>query len=126
MKSGSRAIFGSSLTVALGLAASQAADLPPAAERFDFQRYIRPILGGGDLRWTLRYPPVEVLHEPPGQELWMQVPFMMGGFRIMLRDGHVALLGGYRRVDDSGEVHVTTHGFVVTPTGWELVHESAT
>ena len=87
--------------------------------------YIQPIFGTHDLRRIVRYPPVEVLHEPPGQELWMQVPLMMGGFRVMLRDGHIELLGGYRRFRD-GEVHVTTHGFTVTPSGWELVHESRT
>lgn len=87
--------------------------------------YIQALFGSHDLRRTLRYPSVEVLHEPAGQELWMQVPRMMGGFRIMLRDGRIELLGGYRRFDDSG-VHVTTHRFVVTTSGWELVHESST
>lgn len=87
--------------------------------------YIQPLFGGHDLRRILRYPPVEVLHEPPGQELWMQVPGMMGGFRMTLRGSHVELLGGYRRFDESA-VHVTTHGFVVTTSGWELVHESQT
>jgi hypothetical protein len=88
--------------------------------------YVQKLFGSHDLRKILRYPPVEVLHEPPGQELWMQVPLMMGGFRITLRDRHVQLLGGYRRSDDDGEVHVTTHGFVVTPQGSEWVSESST
>ena len=88
--------------------------------------YIRPIFGAQDLRRMIRYPPVEVLHEPPGQELWLQVPMMMGGFRIMLRDGHVELLGGYRRPGESGEWRVVTHRFVVTPSGTELVSESTT
>ena len=88
--------------------------------------YIQPLFGTRDLRKILRYPPVEVLHEAPGRELWMQVPYMMGGLRITLRDGHIELIGGYRRFDDTGEVHVTTHGFAVTTDGWELVHESST
>jgi hypothetical protein len=88
--------------------------------------YIRPVFGGHhDLRRILRYPPVQVLHEPPGQELWMQVPVMSGGFRIMLRDGHVELLGGYRRFDDA-VVQVTTHRFVITTSGSELVDQSCT
>jgi hypothetical protein len=88
--------------------------------------YIQPLFGSHDLGTILRYPPVEVLHEAPGRELWMQVPRMMGGFRITLGDGQVELLGGYRRFDDAGEVHVTTHRFVVTTDGWELVDESST
>ena len=44
----------------------------------------------------------------------MQVPMMMGGFRVMLRKGQVELLGGYRRFDEAGEVHVTTHRWVVS------------
>jgi hypothetical protein len=87
--------------------------------------YIQALFGSHDLRRILRYPPAEVLHEPTGRELWMQVPTMMGGFRITLRDGHIDLLGGYRRFD-AEEVRVTVHGFTVTPLGWELVHESVT
>lgn len=87
--------------------------------------YIQPLFGSHDLRRILRYPSVEVLHEPPGQELWMQVPRMMGGFRIALRDSHIELLGGCRRFDESA-VHMTTHGFTVTTSGWELIHESQT
>ena len=82
------------------------------AEVIDY--YIQGLFGSNDLRKLLRYPPVEVLHEPPGRELWMQVPKMMGGFRVMLRKGQVELLGGYRRFDDAGEVHVTTHRWVVS------------
>jgi hypothetical protein len=88
--------------------------------------YIQPLFGSHDLGKILRYPPVEVLHEAPGGELWMQVPRMLGGFRITLRDGLVELLSGYRRFDDAGEVRVTTHRFVVTMDGWELVDESST
>lgn len=88
--------------------------------------YIQPLFGSHDLSKILRYPPVEVLHEAQGGELWMQVPRMMGGFRIMLGDGQVELLGGYRRFDDAGEVHVTTHRFVVTTSGWEMVDGSST
>lgn len=54
--------------------------------------HIQPLFGSPVLRRILRYPPVGVLHEPPGRELWMQVPQMMGGFPITVGDGHVELL----------------------------------
>ncbi|MCB1079349.1 MAG: DUF1549 domain-containing protein, partial [Verrucomicrobiae bacterium] len=44
MIAGNRSPFWTIFLFALGVGAAQAADLPPAAERFDFQRDIRPIL----------------------------------------------------------------------------------
>lgn len=40
---------------------------------------------GRDPRAVLRYPPVGILHELPGQRLWFPVPGMYGGFRLALR-----------------------------------------
>jgi hypothetical protein len=87
--------------------------------------HIQPLFGSPVLRRILRYPPVGVLHEPPGRELWMQVPQMMGGFPSRWATGLWSCWAGHRRFDDSGEVHVQTHRFVVRPSGWELVDEAA-
>ncbi len=39
---------------------------------------------GRDPQRFLRYPPVDILHEVPGQRLWFPVPGMYGGFDIRL------------------------------------------
>ena len=86
--------------------------------------WLQPLFGGKSPRQLLRYPPVEVLHEAPGQELWLQVPTMMGGLRLILHRGYLELLIGYRRFQDEG-VHVTVHGFVITQLGSAPVYESS-
>lgn len=75
-------------------------------------------------RQLLTYPPVEVLHEAPGQELWLQIPTMLGGLRLILHRGYLELLIGYRRFQEEG-VHVTVNGFVITQVGSALVYESS-
>lgn len=84
---------------------------------------IQQLFRDEDLRELFRYPPVEVLHEPPGQVLWFPVPYLWGGFRVSLHGDHVELLGGYRELNPAGQVHVATAGFVVTVDGSEQVHE---
>ena len=81
------------------------------------------ILGYSNPRAVLCYPPVEVLHEPPGQELWMQQPSPPGGVRVMLRRGYLEVLMGFREFPESG-VRVVTYGCVVTEFGWAKVYES--
>ena len=75
---------------------------------------IGQLFRGEDLRRLFRYPPVGILHEAPGQQLWFPVPYLWGGFRVALRSDHVELLGGYREQGPAGEVAVTTAGYVVT------------
>jgi hypothetical protein len=81
------------------------------------------ILGFSNPRALLLYPPVEVLHEPPGQQLWVQQPRFSGGVRVMLRRGYVEALMGFREFQESG-VRVVTYGCVVTEAGWAQVYES--
>ena len=80
-------------------------------------------LGYSNPRAVLCYPPVEVLHEPPGQELWMQQPSPSGGVRVILRRGYLEVLMGFREFPESG-VRVVTYGCVVTEFGWAKVYES--
>ncbi|MEB3032077.1 ankyrin repeat domain-containing protein [[Mycobacterium] nativiensis] len=84
---------------------------------------IQPLFGSQDLRRLFRYPPVGVLHEVPGQELWLQVPNLMGGVRVILRRGYLELLFGYRRFGESGEVHVTTAAYLITHRGVLRVYD---
>jgi hypothetical protein len=86
--------------------------------------WLQPLFGKQNPRQLLRYPPVGVLHESPGRELWLQVPTMMGGLRLILQRGYLELLIGYRRFQDEG-VHVTVNGFVITQQGSALVYESS-
>ena len=81
------------------------------------------VLGYSNPRAILCYPPVEVLHEPPGQELWVQQPLGSGGVRVMLRRGYLEVLMGFREFQESG-VRVVTYGCVVTQAGWAQVYES--
>ncbi|MEB3032915.1 ankryin [[Mycobacterium] nativiensis] len=76
-----------------------------------------------DLRQMFRYPPVEVLHELPGRQLWFPVPYLWGGFRVGLIDDAVELFGGYRELDPLGEVHIATVGYLITPEGPSQVYE---
>jgi hypothetical protein len=66
-----------------------------------------------DLRKVLRYPPVGVLHEAPGQAVWFPVPGMYGGFHITLRQGYLETLSWCRVAGGSGQAHVITHQGVV-------------
>ncbi|OBB32646.1 ankyrin repeat domain-containing protein [Mycolicibacterium fortuitum] len=68
---------------------------------------------GGDLRSALRYPPVGMMHEAPGQSVWFAVPGMYGGFRITLRQGYLESSSWCRVVGGSGQLHVITHEGVV-------------
>lgn len=77
-----------------------------------------------DLRQMFRYPPVEVLHELPGKQLWFPVPYLWGGFRVgLVDDSAVELFGGYRELDPLGEVHIATVGYRITPDGPSQVYE---
>lgn len=84
---------------------------------------IQHLFRGGDLRQMLRYPPVEVLHELPGKQLWFPVPYLWGGFRVGLRDNDIELFGGYRELDPVGQVHVATVGYRITAEGPSQVYE---
>ena len=84
---------------------------------------IQPLFRGVDLRQMFRYPPVEVLHELTGKQLWFPVPYLWGGFRVGLTDDSVELFGGYRELDPLGEVHIATVGYLITPDGPSQVYE---
>lgn len=84
---------------------------------------IQQLFRGVDLRQMFRYPPVEVLHELPGKQLWFPVPYLWGGFRVGLVDNDIELFGGYRELDPVGEVHVATVGYRITPDGPSQVYE---
>ncbi len=65
---------------------------------------------GRPLRECLRYPPVEILHEPPGQGVWFPVPEMYGGFSVSLMRGNYLYVESWIRVvGASGQAHVITH-----------------
>ena len=70
---------------------------------------------------VLRYPPVEILHEVPGQRLWFPVPGMYGGFSYRLESAGVEakLLSESwcRVVGGSGQRHE------ITSEGSRLVEE---
>lgn len=65
------------------------------------------------LRETLRYPPVEVLHETEGERVWFPVPEMYGGFSVRLMRGYLYVESWIRVVGGSGQAHVITHEGVV-------------
>lgn len=64
---------------------------------------------GLDPRAVLRYPPVGILHELPGQRLWFPVPGMYGGFRLALRGDELHAASWCRVVGGSGQHHLITH-----------------
>lgn len=78
-------------------------------------RRIRGVLcDGHDPRRLLRYPPVEILHEVPGQGLWFLVPGMHGGFEITLVEDFLEVTSWCWNVDDSGQRHlITTAGAIL-------------
>lgn len=74
---------------------------------------------GRNPRSVLRYPPVAILHEIPGQRLWFPVPGMYGGFDIELRQGYLDVKSWCRVVGGSGQAHVITEaGAVLVDTGF--------
>lgn len=81
------------------------------------------VLDFSNPRNLLCYNPVGVLHEPPGQELWIQQPRFSGGARVVLRWGYLEVLMGFRDFQESG-TRVVTYGCVVTQVGWAHVYES--
>jgi hypothetical protein len=72
-----------------------------------------------DPRRVLRYPPVGILHEVPGQQLLFPVPGMYGGFRVMLRQDHLDVRSWCRVVGGSGQPHrVTDEGATLVDEGF--------
>jgi Ankyrin repeats (many copies) len=70
----------------------------------------------GDLRTVLRYPPVEILHELPGQRVWFPLPGKYG-FHIELQHGGLEVKSWCGLVEGSGQAHL------VTPDGSVLVDQ---
>ena len=70
----------------------------------------------GDLRTVLRYPPVEILHELPGQRVWFPLPGKYG-FHIELQRGGLEVKSWCGLVEGSGQTHL------VTPDGSVLVDQ---
>lgn len=74
---------------------------------------------GRDPQRVLRYPPVKILHEVPGQRIWFPVPGMYGGFDITLVQNHLDVKSWCRVVGGSGQAHVvTTQGAVLVDEGF--------
>jgi hypothetical protein len=72
----------------------------------------------GDLRTVLRYPPVEILHELPGQRVWFPLPAKYG-FHIELQRGALEVKSWCGLVEGSGQAHlVTTEGSVLVDEGF--------
>ncbi|MDP7724194.1 ankyrin repeat domain-containing protein [Mycobacterium sp. TY814] len=72
-----------------------------------------------DPQRVLRYPPVEIMHEVPGQRIWFPVPGMYGGFDITLMQDHLDVKSWCRVVDGSGQAHVvTTQGAILVDEGF--------
>jgi hypothetical protein len=57
---------------------------------------------------VLRYPPVGILHEVPGQRLWFPVPGMYGGFEITLVKDFLEVTSWCWNVGGSGQHHLIT------------------
>jgi hypothetical protein len=70
----------------------------------------------GDLRKVLRYPPVEILYELPGQRVWFPIPAKYG-FHIELQRGGLEVKSWCGLVEGSGQAHL------VTPEGSVLVDQ---
>ena len=72
----------------------------------------------GDLRKVLRYPPVEILHELPGQRVWFPIPAKYG-FHIELQRGALEVKSWCGLVEGSGQAHlVTREGSVLVDQGF--------
>ena len=74
---------------------------------------------GRKTRHILRYPPVGILHEVPGQHVWFPVPGMYGGFDITLRGEFLDVQSWCRIVGGSGQAHVITRaGAILVDEGF--------
>lgn len=72
----------------------------------------------GNLRKVLRYPPVEILHELPGQRAWMPLPGKYG-FHIELQRGALEVKSWCGFVEGSGQAHlITSEGSVLVDQGF--------
>jgi hypothetical protein len=70
-------------------------------------------VGIRDFPGALRYPPVEILHEPPGQQVWFRVPYTHGGFHIALVREHLVVTSGKNYLAPPDHVYqVTLEGAV--------------
>jgi hypothetical protein len=63
---------------------------------------------GRDPQQVLRYPPVGILHEVPGQRLWFPVPGMYGGFEITLVKDFLDVTSWCWNVGGSGQHDLIT------------------
>jgi hypothetical protein len=71
-----------------------------------------------ELRTVLRYPPVEILHELPGQRVWFPMPAKFG-FHIELQRGALEVKSWCGLVEGSGQAHlVTAEGSVMIDQGF--------
>ena len=73
---------------------------------------------GRDPQQVLRYPPVDILHEVPGQRLWFLVPGMYGAFDITLMHDFLSVKSWSGFVGGSGQEHlITTEGAIFVAEG---------
>jgi hypothetical protein len=73
---------------------------------------------GRDPQQVLRYPPVEILHEVPGQRLWFPVPGMYGGFDITPMEDFLDVKSWCRVAGGSVQEHlITTGGAILLAEG---------
>jgi hypothetical protein len=73
---------------------------------------------GRDPRHVLRYPPVEILHEVPGQRVWFLVPGVYGGFDITLVNDFLDVKSWCHVVEGSVQEHlITTEGVIFVGGG---------
>lgn len=74
---------------------------------------------GSDPQRVLRYPPVGIMHEVPGQELWFPVGGMYGGFHIKLMGDCLEVRSWCRIFGGSGQAHlVTREGAILVDEGF--------
>jgi Ankyrin repeats (many copies) len=74
---------------------------------------------GRDPQQVLRYPPVEILHEVPGQRLWFLVPGMYGAFDIRLVEDFLEVKSWSWVIGGSGQAHlITREGAILVEQGF--------
>jgi Ankyrin repeats (many copies) len=74
---------------------------------------------GRDPQQVLRYPPVEILHELPGQRLCFPVPGMHGCFDIQLVEDFLEVRSSCQVIGGSGQAHVITReGAILVEQGF--------